>query len=124
MFQRGANLLSNKRGLSWITTALLLTVIGTYSYGTAQRSVVWKDDITLWESAIAKDPENYFAIYKLGNLYLMNNQPDKAITTLREALEVNSRRTHPDLGNALYSFLNMGEALWKEEVGLLLFGRK
>ena len=110
LFQRVTNLLSNTRGISWISIALLLTVTGTYSYGTAQRSVVWKDDITLWESAIAEDPENYFAIYKLGNLYLMNNQPDKAITTLREALEVNSLRTHPDLGNALYSFLNMGEA--------------
>jgi tetratricopeptide (TPR) repeat protein len=117
LFQRVTYLLSSTRGISWISIALLLTIMGTYSYGTAQRSVLWKDDRTLWKSAIAEDPDNYFAIYKLGNLYLMNNQPDEAIPTLRKALEVNSRRTHPDLGNALYSFLNMGEAY--KQKGLL-----
>ncbi len=117
LFQRVTHLLSNSRGISWIPIAVLLTVIGTYSYGTAQRSGVWKDDFTLWESVIAEDPENYFAIYKLGNLYLNSHQPDEAITTLRRALEANSRRTHPDLGNASYSFLNMGEAY--KQKGLL-----
>jgi tetratricopeptide (TPR) repeat protein len=117
LFQRVRNILSNSRGISWIAIALLLTVVGTYSYGTVQRSGVWKDDFTLWESVIAEDPENYFAIYKLGNLYLNNHRPDEAITTLRRALEANSSRTHPDLGNAAYSFLNMGEAY--KQKGLL-----
>jgi tetratricopeptide (TPR) repeat protein len=117
LFQRVRNILSNSRGISWIPIALLLTVLGTYSYGTVQRSGVWKDDFTLWESVIAEDPENYFAIYKLGNLYLNNHRPDEAITTLRRALEANSSRTHPDLGNAAYSFLNMGEAY--KQKGLL-----
>ena len=95
---------------SRIPAALLVVIVGLYTYGAVQRVPVWINDRSLWEDAVRSDPDNYFAIYKLGNLALNSNRNDEAIEALKRAVEVNARRTHPDLGNAVYSFLNLGEA--------------
>jgi len=60
--------------------SVLLLLSGMLAYMTYQRTFVWHDSETLLSDAIEKYPNQALLSYKwLGNYYLDNNQPDKAL---------------------------------------------
>ena len=60
--------------------SVLLLLSGMLAYMSYQRTFVWHDSETLLSDAIEKYPNQALLSYKwLGNYYLDNNQPDKAL---------------------------------------------
>lgn len=77
------------RGLIYAITSGLVLL---YATGTIYQNTFWKDDYTLYARVIQK-------ITILGDEYLRNNLPDKAITAYKEALGFN--RYNPEVHDKL-----------------------
>lgn len=101
----------------WFPTGIFVIILGIYSFGTVKRNFEWKDDYILWKTTIERYPNNYFALFQLGSVYLEKNLLDDAISTLEEAVKVNTHRTHPDPLILGHSSLKLADAYHKK--GLL-----
>ena len=72
-----------------IFLAAILTIAAPYSYGTIDRSKVWRDDFTLWSDAVKKAPGDYFARGSLALALHNMGRLDEAIEGYKEALRLN-----------------------------------
>jgi tetratricopeptide (TPR) repeat protein len=68
--------------VSFIAIAMVLT------FATYERNKVWKDDISLWQDVVKKSPNNARGHNNLGNAYLTNNLPNKALPHFEIALKL------------------------------------
>ncbi|MGA1795014.1 MAG: tetratricopeptide repeat protein [bacterium] len=94
--------------ISLIIPLVWLTCLGAK---TRMRVAIWQSDTTLWEDALEEDPENYYALTNLANVYLYKaiDEPDtgqrrkaaeKANSIFLRALEINQDYASAHLGTA------------------------
>lgn len=90
--------LSSKNGgrYAWATAIIALAVIAAYSSTAWGKSLVWKDDVTLWGSSFRAYPENYAATYYLGEAYLAKGMTDEAVEVLTEGVKAGKLSPFPD----------------------------
>ncbi|MFA5356363.1 MAG: tetratricopeptide repeat protein [Candidatus Omnitrophota bacterium] len=96
-----------------IFRAALIVILLFLSSLTWQRSLVWKDSLSLWEDSIRNNPGAPLAYYNLGNTYLDNAKEEMAITAYRESIRLNPyfADAHNNLACALRLAGNYEEAL-------------
>ncbi len=90
--------------------ATLLSIpVGIYIAGLAtmtfKRNPVWRDDYTLWKRTVETSPENYYAHFALGEVYMERGERERAVKEFIRAEELNPRFTgsHHKLGLLYYS---------------------
>jgi len=68
---------------------LVLLLIAVLFAGAAwKRNLVWRSEVTLWEDATLKSPDNSRAWNNLGSAYIKENSSDKALQALVRAIEL------------------------------------
>ncbi|MBI4843422.1 MAG: tetratricopeptide repeat protein [Nitrospirae bacterium] len=67
---------------------VLSAIVIVFSFAAYQRNAVWKNEITLWEDTVSKSLNKARPWNNLGNGYLKQKQPDKAIPMLKKALDL------------------------------------
>ncbi|MBI5587011.1 MAG: tetratricopeptide repeat protein [Deltaproteobacteria bacterium] len=90
------SLKNGRRRYVWGVAGLFMAVAIFFSWSAEKRSLVWKDDFTLWSMSADGGPENYFALYNIGIVYFTQNRMDEGIRKMEESLEANKLRAHPD----------------------------
>lgn len=92
---------------AWSAFALLATtVVAVYAFVVVTRIPEWRDDGTLWRSAIEQDPANYYAMNELAGLLLERKAYDEAADIAGRSVEINSLRPAQDariLGRAHFT---------------------
>lgn len=92
---------------AWSAFALLATtVVVVYAFIVVTRIPEWRDDGTLWRSAIEQDPANYYAMNELAGLLLERKAYDEAADIAGRSVEINSLRPTQDariLGRAHFT---------------------
>jgi len=88
-----------------VVLATGLIIITPYTALAFARSLVWSDNITLYEDIVRKSPEKARARNNLGVLYAKKGELDKAIAQFRKALTLESEYPgpHKNLARALYN---------------------
>lgn len=107
-----------------VFTLIVFILLGA----TYARNNIWKDEITLWEDVIRKNPNTERAYRNLGIAYRHRGMFDKAIGLDKKALEIDpgNAEAHNNLGFAYYSKGLLDEAIeqYKEALKLLPNGYK
>ncbi len=95
---------------------LVIPLILLFSLRTALRTLEWKDDRTLFESAVKVAPDSLVVRWNLLEVYRANNERDKARTQYQEMLRINREVTisYIDYAKKLESDGNilMAERIW------------
>ena len=63
-------------------------VIAAFGVRARAQVAYWADDVTLWGQALEVRPDNYYAHFSLGRVYLQHGRRDDAMTHLERALEL------------------------------------
>lgn len=79
---------SGARKYKAIILPLFAAVLVLYSVGSFKRSLVWKDDLTLWQDTVVKSPSSKYAHYNLALAYREKGDVNKAITDFEEAIRL------------------------------------
>jgi HemY protein len=108
---------------AWCFDARRLRILATIAYQTGEI----EKGLSLLLRAVELAPENREGLETLGDLYLRQNQPERARDTLLRSLEVNdpakpSPRTFVNLSQALRNLKQPDEALAATERGLARVG--
>lgn len=82
----GRRLGDRHRRTGFIAAAAIVIICATLSWS---RSHVWKNDLTLWQDAIAKNPENFSAWAEYGAALNVNRQVSAALDAYKRALTFN-----------------------------------
>ncbi|MBI2595291.1 tetratricopeptide repeat protein [Candidatus Daviesbacteria bacterium] len=73
-----------------IVLTTFIAIICGYFYLTYTRNKDWHDETSLWSKDIKVYPDsNAYAYFQLGNVYLGNNQLDKALSNYNRSFEIN-----------------------------------
>jgi protein O-mannosyl-transferase len=90
--------------------AVALVALGVV---TVQQTAVWRDSVSLFEHAIAAEPDSWVAHYNLGNAYADLGRQEDAVVRFRETARLRPEfaRAHNNLGNALDALGRTAEAL-------------
>lgn len=85
---------------SYIIILLFMLTTIFYIFQTIRRNMDWKDEKTIWLSAISVDPAQPRPYAALGVVYTKAGQYDEAINLFKKALELNepSAKLNADLG--------------------------
>jgi len=67
---------------------LIVCVACAYSIRTWTRNKDWRNEITLYESAVRANPQSALMHTDLGIVYLKNKKPDKALDSFKSSLEI------------------------------------
>jgi tetratricopeptide (TPR) repeat protein len=106
-----------KRGALRLAVGIFLVVLGLHALKTVKRTFDWRDDHTLWASAIEQDHENYFAYDQLGLAHIHSDSLDAAAASLEESIRINTGRKHTDPLILGFSRINLARTYHK--MGLL-----
>jgi hypothetical protein len=79
-----------------VGAGIFLVLLGLHSFKAVKRTFDWRDENTLWVSAIAQDPENYVAYNELGTDYFLKDSYDNAIRNFEESIRLNTGKKHLD----------------------------
>jgi protein O-mannosyl-transferase len=93
------------KGKGAIVSSILLIIF--LGYSTWQQIPVYKNVSTLWRDTVQKNPNAWMAHYNLANIFITEQQTDKAMIHYRETI-----RIKPDFALAPY---NLGNALLSQE---------
>ncbi|MBW1800718.1 MAG: tetratricopeptide repeat protein [Deltaproteobacteria bacterium] len=88
-------------------TTLLIMGYGNAAY---ERNVIWRTKESIWLDSIEKYPDLWRPYLNLGNYYVKNNQPQKALFYSMEAL---SKRYPINTGDKHLTYYNIGVAYQK-----------
>jgi Flp pilus assembly protein TadD len=90
--------------------AVALVALGVV---TVQQTAVWRDSVSLFEHAIAAEPDSWVAHYNLGNAYADLGRHEDAVVRFRETARLRPEfaRAHNNLGNSLDALGRTAEAL-------------
>ncbi len=72
-----------------IATVIVVVMTAGYSFGTYQRTQVWKDGMTMWTDVIDKGNEVALAYNNRGVLYKQAGELDKAMKDYKHSLQLN-----------------------------------
>jgi len=92
---RFASMLGSSSAWMVVMVSLIITL---YSITTIGRNAVWASNITLWEDAVRKSPEEFPLYINLATAYFEEKRYDEALTATQQALHI-----YPRSGVALYS---------------------
>lgn len=73
-------------------TIILVSFLSFYVYRTWLRNADWRDEISLFESAVRANPSSALMKGDLGLIYLKNHLPFKALETIDQAIAIQSDR--------------------------------
>jgi protein O-mannosyl-transferase len=92
----------SKRAMHW-AAAVAVAMVGILALLTCQQSGLYRDEISVYQVTLEKNPDAWMASYNLGCRYLQGGRPREAIGYFREALRVKDDMpdAHNNLGNAL-----------------------
>ncbi|MFQ5560961.1 MAG: tetratricopeptide repeat protein [Nitrospinota bacterium] len=90
-----------------ILNAGMLLVVFLLGMTTVLRNQVWKNDITLWQDNISKNPQSYVAYDNLSAEYIVRGETKKAIRSIQRSLDLSPARSFP--------YLNLGIIHLKEK---------
>lgn len=76
--------------------AALMAAVAAFSYVSARKNLVWKDEVTYWGTQARVFPGNYFALYRVGKAYIRNNMPEEGISRMKESVRLNLSSRNPD----------------------------
>ena len=95
--------------LQSIPVAAVLLILGTWSW---QRAWVYKNEETLWNDTLAKDPNCWAGYNNLGRALFLKGQVDEAIIQYQKALKINPNyfEAHVNFGAALFQKRLFSEA--------------
>ena len=79
-----------------VGVVLLCLVIAASSIAAARKNLYWRTNLTLAGSALRGSPDNYFALYQIGNELAGLDRYEEAVPRYREAIEIISRQRYPD----------------------------
>lgn len=105
-----------KRLYVTLSAAFVLTIIAD-SVWAAKRSLVWKDERSLWTDVASGSSGNYLALHSLGLLDLKEGKTEESIEKLKAALKSNLESREPDLTSLVLTRRILGLAYHKK--GLL-----
>lgn len=88
---------SNK-GTAQVITVIFFILIAAYSIGTYKRSLVWKNELVLWEDTVRKDATNFAANNNLGIELNRRGRLDESIVHFTRSLEIRPEH-HPARNN-------------------------
>lgn len=86
------------------TACMIFLLVALLLAGVAwKRNLVWKTEVTLWEDATRKKPNNSRAWNNLGSAYIKEKSADKALQALVRAIELDRNKQEPwnNLGIAI-----------------------
>jgi tetratricopeptide (TPR) repeat protein len=108
----GMNVLWNKN-LKWLGIVLLIGFTIFFSVATHTRSLVWKNDMTLWDDVISKYQTVALAYYNRGLEYMNENNMDQALTDYNKAIELkpNYTEAYVNRGNIMRGNQKNADAL-------------
>lgn len=91
-----------EKGKGVACVALLLIAV-VFAGAAWKRNLVWQSEVTLWEDATAKKPQNGRAWNNLGGAYIKQKDADKALHALVRAIELDPSKAAPwnNLGIAI-----------------------
>jgi protein O-mannosyl-transferase len=72
-----------------ISRVAIIVILVFYSFLSVSRNSAWKNDAALWSEIAKWYPDNHFAHYGLGAVYLKSGQVDKAMEELKISLRLN-----------------------------------
>ncbi len=85
-----------RRVYVWALTGAFAALAVCSSWSAEKRSLVWKDDLTLWSASAVKDPENYYAFYNLGIAYFRTARMNEGVLMMKASVAANRLMAHPD----------------------------
>ncbi|MEQ8190615.1 MAG: tetratricopeptide repeat protein [Candidatus Eremiobacterota bacterium] len=88
LFSEGFFLLYERKKISSFITAILVVIIMSFSFLTAERCKVWKDSLSLWNDVLSKYPGAVQAYANRGNIYRQKGEYNKALSDFTEALRL------------------------------------
>ena len=91
------------------TVAMVAALLVVWSGLTVRRTGDWKDSITLWESSVAVDPDNFFAHTILGDAYARADRIDDAIREKERGMELAPNWRHSRIELANTGFLHLAK---------------
>lgn len=80
--------LSPNRILKGVVSVVFIIILTFFSALTIERNNIWQNGITLWQDAIAKNPNNVQAHFGLGNEYRHRKNWDTAIIKYEKVLKL------------------------------------
>ncbi len=86
------------KGAARVITLTLFVLIAAYSIGTYKRSLVWRNELVLWEDTVRKDPTNFAANNNLGIELNRRGRLDESIVHFKRSLEIRPEH-HPARNN-------------------------
>ena len=105
-------LISNRK--SYIVQYILVVpLLLSLSVLTIQRNSDWKDELSIWQSAVKYNPDSFKSQYNLGLAYTRKKAWAKSITHYSKALEINygDPQTHNNIGTSYKEEGNLGKAI-------------
>ena len=84
---RGRSLEARQKGVAVLLLISMLLVVVTW-----KRNLVWADEVTLWEDAVAKNPYSSRAWNNLGGVLITRKDGDKALRALIRSVELDPSR--------------------------------
>jgi len=78
--------------------ALTALMILLYSYRTATANLFWRDNLTLARSALKGSPDNYFALFQIGNELSRKKAYGGAINAYKKSIAILQERRYQDRG--------------------------
>lgn len=88
-----AYLLKQKSAVKLLGIVLISCTSFWYISRTIYRNMDWKNNTTLWSSAVSNNPTSYIAAVALGKQYLLQNNLTAAAQTYENILEVYPNHT-------------------------------
>ncbi|MBI1912458.1 MAG: tetratricopeptide repeat protein [Deltaproteobacteria bacterium] len=76
--------------------AAFAVILAANSAWACKKSLIWKDDLTLWNYAAKGAPDNYIALYSIGYAHYKEGRVDEAIPMFEKALNLNLASEQPD----------------------------
>lgn len=108
------SLLKKRTILLWGVLSVFFIAAIPYSTAARERSLFWKDDMALWSASAKGSPDNYIAVYSIGDVYLKKGLTDESIQKLGTALKINKEKAHVDANILLLTHKSLAEAYSKK----------
>ncbi len=98
--------------MRWLSTVVIIALIGALGWRTVLRNRDWQNDETLFIAEAKSDSESTLIHSNLGRFYARNGQPEKAVYHLKQALVMtpDSPALMNNLGRVLIDMGNFAEA--------------
>jgi len=77
-----------------IVIGVTVMIVAFYAFRTYIRNQDWRDELSLYESAVRTNPQNGYLYNELGVAYTHSGQFSKAVDSFRQAIALNPKEPH------------------------------